>query len=203
MGNPYAPRVSRTASVPETPSELASFVHRLQMLGATPEELAVVGDTWDDLDDDWTAEQRSALTRLSDDELRAELRATREEYRHDTRTEGEQEALDATGYVEQMRAQAAEEVKKPVPQVLAWVDDDPVRAIAVLDLENGPDGAQRKTLVEPLQELVAGDDPEGIEVEVLGEPLPPADDTEKVGEAIDGERTEVEGDELDGADDSG
>ena len=71
MGNPYASRVSRHAATPETVGELDQFLGRLRALGATDEEVATVRDTWDDLDPDWTAEQRTALTLLPDDELRA------------------------------------------------------------------------------------------------------------------------------------
>lgn len=164
MGDPYAPRVKRTASEPEAISELDQFVTRLQLLGATDEEIATVRSTWDDLDEEWTVDQRTALTLLPDDELRAELLATREEYRHDTRTETEQASVDTADALTQARAWASDIIGQPVAKVLAAVGEDIYRAMAVLDLELADDGAHRKTLVEPLQAMVAGEP-----VEILGE----------------------------------
>lgn len=196
MGNPYAPRVSRTATEPQSLSELEQFVRRLRDLGATDEEIQTVRDTWDEFDEGFTIEQRTAVTLLPDDELRAELLATREEYRHDTRTEGEQEQIDDRSHMERLRADVADWIGQPVAKVLERVGEDAVLAIAVLDLETGPDGAGRKTLIEPLQALVAGSDEGGIPVEVVtggeGEPLAPITEGEHTDAAIEGERIEVE-----------
>lgn len=168
MGNPYAPRVNRQASIAETVSELDQFLGRLRALGATDDEIDTVRDTWDDLDPEWTAEQRTALTLLPDDDLRAELVATREEYRHDTRTEEDQAEIDASSHLAAVRREAADLIGRSVGYIRGWVGEDAVRAIAVLDLELGPDGARRITLTKPLQALVdpAATD-SGIPVEVL------------------------------------
>lgn len=174
-GNPYAPRVSRTTSVPEQESELDGFVRRLRNLGATDEEVAVVRETWDELDENFTIEQRTAVTLMGDDELRAELEATREEYRHDTRTETEQGDVDAAAYQAQLRADASEWIGQPVKKVLDRIGDDVVLALVVLSLETGPDGASRKSLVGPLEKLVAGSDPAGIPVEIVTDDGPPTD----------------------------
>lgn len=166
MGDPYAPRVSRSVSEPEAIGELDQFVTRLQLLGATDEEIATVRTTWDDLDEEWTVDQRTALTLLPDDELRAELLATREEYRHDTRTETEQAEVDTTDAMTQAHARAADIIGQPVAKVLEAVGEDVYRAMAVLDMELAETGAQRKTLVEPLRAMVAGE----ADAEILGEP---------------------------------
>lgn len=167
MGNPYAARVSRHAAIAETVGELDQFLGRLRALGATDDEIATVRDTWDELDPEWTAEQRTALTLLPDDELRAELVATREEYRHDTRTEQDQADIDASTHLAAVRREAADLIGRSVAHIRGWVGEDAVRAIAVLDLEMGPDGARRVTLMKPLQEILDPAPTEGIPVEVL------------------------------------
>lgn len=169
MGNPFASRVRRTTTEPQSLSELEQFVARLRGLGATDEEIDTVRVTWDDLDDTWTAEDRRNLTRLPDEDLRAELVATRDEYRHDTTDETEQAASDAASFLQQQRAEAAAVITRPIPEVLRWVGDDVGRAIVVLELETSESGGQRKGIVGPLTDLAAGDDPDGIPVEFVGE----------------------------------
>ena len=67
-----------------------------------------------------------------------------------------------------MRREAADLIGRSVGYIRGWVGEDAVRAIAVLDLEMGPDGARRVTLTKPLQAIL---DPvaiaAGIPVEVL------------------------------------
>lgn len=168
-GSPFAARVKRTGTEPQSLSELDQFISRLRGLSATDEEIESVRSTWDDLDDGWTAEDRRHLARLPDDELRAELVATREEYDHATTTETEQETLDTAGFLEQQRAEAAAVITKAIGPVLEWVGEDVARAIAILELEQSESGAKRKGIVEPLTALVDGGDDGGIPVEFVGE----------------------------------
>lgn len=167
MGNPFAARVSRTGT--ESLSELEQFVVRLRALGASDEEIATVRSTWDDLEDGWTEADRTSLTLLPDDELRAELIATRDEYVHDTTDTVQQEAIDATTFAAQVAAEAGEVVKRNVGLVLEWVGEDVGRAIAILDLELGDHGGKRTTLVEPLRALIDPPDDGGVPVTYVGD----------------------------------
>lgn len=164
MPNPYAARVSRSA--PQSVSELDQFVGRLRSLGATPDEIVTVRETWDAFDTDWTPERRGIFVRLPDDALRAELLATRQDFDHDTRTEQEQGAVDAAGHVARVHRDAADVIGRSVGEVLGWVGADAIRAMAVLDLELGPDGGGRKTLVKPLEAML-DPDAAGVQVEVV------------------------------------
>lgn len=170
MPNPFAaPRVTRRPSAPQSLSQLEQFVVRLRAIGATDEEVETVRQTWDDLSDDWTVADRTKLTRLSDEQLRDELVATRAEYQHDTTTEQQQDATDAATFQQKVRAEAAEVIGRNIGAVLQWVGTDPIRAIVILELEQSEHGAARKGIIEPLTELVAGDDPDGIPVQYAGE----------------------------------
>lgn len=196
MPNPFAARVKRQTTEAQSLSPLEQFVGRIQLLGATDEEIAQVRETWDELDEQWTAEDRDNLANLSDDDLRAELLATREEYDHATTTEDEQDQRDAATWLEQVRAEAAEVIGQNVGQVLGWVGEDAGRALAILELEQSESGAKRKGVVEPLTEMVAGETT-GIPVEFVGE-VPQNIDPDELAAAGIGDGTTGEGD-SDGA----
>lgn len=158
MPNPYAPRVTRRTE-PEQVGELAGFLHRLRLLGATDEELASVADTWDQLTDEFTVLDRAQMLAWDDEKLGAELAALRAEYRQHTTTEADDATEAAARATNTAQAEAHDVVGRPVASVLEWVGSDVLRAIAILDLEQGPDGAARKTLVVPLRTLVEGEPP--------------------------------------------
>ena len=167
MGSPFAARVKRTTR--ESLSELEQFVVRLRQLGATDDEIQTTRDSWDELDDEWTAHDRTSLTLASDEQLRAELGALRAEFQHDTTDETQQEAIDAASFAARTAEVAASMVKQGVGQILEWVGEDVGRAIAILALEVGPNGGKRKTLVPALEQLIAGPDDGGIPVTYVGD----------------------------------
>lgn len=167
MPDPYAAKGAPRATVPETRSQLDQFLARLTDLGAEPDELQLVRDSWDDLDPDddtdpdaFTAARRAELVSMPDDKLAGLLAASRDEYEVGTTTEEEAEQARAAAEYRDAYREAAERIGGNVDSVLAWVADDPVRAQAVLDLERSSDGADRKTLVKPLAELMGEYNPD-------------------------------------------
>jgi len=164
MPDPYAAKGWPRAATGERRSDLDQFVTRLVDLGAQPDEVQLVRDSWDDLDPDddtdpeaFTAARRAELVRMPDAQLRGLLSASREEHELGTTTEEEAEAHRQMAEYRVAYQEAAERIGGNVDSVLAWVADDPVRAEAVLELEQGTDGAGRKTLVGPLRELLDQD----------------------------------------------
>jgi hypothetical protein len=159
--DPYAPKGWPRQVAGERRSELDQFAQRLTDLGAQPDEVQLVRDSWDELDPDdstdpdaFTAARRAELLRMPDDQLRALLTSSRDEYELGTTSEEEAEAHRQMAAYRLAYAEAGERICGNVDSVLAWVADDPVRAEAVLELEQGPDGADRKTLVGPLRDLL-------------------------------------------------
>jgi hypothetical protein len=145
----------RTAN--ESTSPLQGFLRRLALLGATDDEIADVAATWDTFDTDWTPERRAELISWPDDRIREELLATRDEWQYGTTTEDETDQQAAARLATTTAREAQEIIGRPVAVVLEWVGTDALRAIAALDLELGPDGAERKTLVEPLRAMLEPD----------------------------------------------
>lgn len=157
----------RNASSGEVRTELQQFTQRLRDLGATPDEVDPVLATWDDLDADdatadegeappWTAARRTALVNAPDAELLGLILAARDEYTYATTTEGEAADAERQAQLAAVAADAAGVIGRSVGDVLAWVGTDADRATAVLALETAEGaGANRKTLVGPLQEQVA------------------------------------------------
>lgn len=168
MPDPYAPKGWPREATGERRSELDQFLQRLAELGATDEERRLVADGWDQLDPDdtpddedgpaFTRAYRSHLVRMGDHELVALLREAREANDFHSTTEEEAAAREAereeAARYQQAHTEALERIGGNVQAVLGWVAGDPVRAQVVHVLETGPEGANRKTLVEPLQELL-------------------------------------------------
>lgn len=147
MGNPYAARGAVRVSN-ESRGDLETLLARLDLLGASPDELDQVREGWDDLDDDWTLEARAAFVRMSDADLVAAIQGVRDEYRLGTTTEAE-EHTQATIRAEDDLA-AGDVLSQAIPHVLAWVGDDDARAFAVHDAEaRRPE--PRKTLMEAVE----------------------------------------------------
>jgi hypothetical protein len=189
MPNPYAAshrrRVSTTS---EGRSELDQFITRLSDLGATDDELTQVREQWDALEPDdtpddpdlgpaWTRAYRDQLVATGDRELTQLLRRARAEHLEGTTDPDEAEATARRRAYDRALGEAQDRVGGTVAEVLAWVADDPVRAQAVHQLETSSDGANRKTLVEPLADLLdAYVAPHGDE-RGKGPKTPPAPDT--------------------------
>lgn len=133
MGDPYKPKRSR--SVAEVGDQKAAVRERLVRLGATDEDLA-------GFDEHWPPPQEVLDWFLSgtDDELRAEIVRTQDEYDYATRTEREQAAIDVD-------ADVVAKLAGTVPEVQEWLDEDPYppqRAHAALTLETSSQGSDRK-----------------------------------------------------------
>lgn len=140
---------------PETsnPYTLAAMVSRLSTLGATLDEIALVEGSWDD---PWEPGAREAFFAMSDADLLAEIRGTREEFEHDTLTEDEQADVDFRRAVDAARPEAENQtVHGSIDGVLSWVDGDRVRAQAALESELAQ-SEPRKTLVPQLERLASG-----------------------------------------------
>lgn len=154
MPDPYAPKGWPRSTASERVSPLDGFLARMRQLGATEEELAGVRDDWGNYDgEDWTPERKAQVLAATDDQLRAMLAEVRAEYEVGTVTEEEHAARARQHDYQLQLREAADRIGGTVADVLGWVGDDPVKAEAVLELEQGPDGADRKTLVEPLRQL--------------------------------------------------
>lgn len=154
MPDPYAAKGWPRTAASERVGQLDGFLARLRQLGASPDEVAAVADTWDDYDEDWTPERKAELLRTTDAELGQMLADVRTEYTVGTTPQEQADAEAAEANYRLQFRQAHERIGGNVQSLLDWVGDDPVKARAVLALEEGPDGAGRKTLIGPLQQLL-------------------------------------------------
>jgi hypothetical protein len=147
--DPYAAKGPRRTAQ-EVELDLPYFLRRLEALGATPDEIEQVEQTWDTFDGDWTPERRAQMVRANDSELVGLIDTARTEWFEGTTTEDEEaEARQAS-----LAAEARSVVGGTVGEALAWVGADPARAAAVLAAET-EGGGGRSTLVKPLSELVS------------------------------------------------
>lgn len=152
--NPYEATRRRTSN--ERASDLAHLLTRLRALGADEDQVADVARHWDDFGDGYTPEDRAALVRSSDAELRAKILDVEEEYRVGTMTEEQDERDRHFHRVVRAEVEAFDLMTLPVAKLLAWVGDDRARAIAVQNLEAGPDGGSRKSLLAGLEKVISG-----------------------------------------------
>lgn len=155
MPNPY--QATRLRGEPDSARDKATLLRRLRMLGLDDDGLQDVDDHWDDLnDDDWTPAKRYQLVRASDSVLMAAIRDRYAEFMDSTTTTEQQDiaALDAA--VTRAEVEANDKIGGTVADVLAWVGDSRVRAMAASNLERGPDGGSRKTLTEALDRIING-----------------------------------------------
>lgn len=152
-----APRGWPRTVASEIRSERDQWAQRLAACGASAEEITAASDSWDRLDDDWTAERRHYLaTAAGDDEIRALIRDARADYETGTVTEEDAaERAEATSYAVAVD-EASRRIGGTIPSILAWVGDDPVRARATLKLETSSRGAGRVTLISALEGLTDG-----------------------------------------------
>jgi hypothetical protein len=142
---------------PEVRTPLDDMVRRLSHLGATRDETRALIASWDRFDVDWTPDDQARLLRATDAALTAELAAVRAE--HELHTVSE-DAADAAAYLRAVNAaldDAGRVVGGTIPAVLAWVDDDPVRAAAVLAFETSAHGAGRVTLLRDLHRITGSE----------------------------------------------
>lgn len=150
--DPYAPVSSRPPpAVPERESERQSFLRRLRLLGATEDEMATTAQSWDDMDETWTAARRSHLVSASDEELRAELRAVREEYAVGVTDETEAERQEQERAYSRALAGVPGRMGASVRDLVEWVDGDPARAHVVFTLESSPEGQRRSSLLNRIE----------------------------------------------------
>jgi len=191
MPDPYAPKGMPRTTDGERRGELDHFLARLSDLGATGDELAQVRDAWDDLEPDdaepyddgepaWTRAERSKLVNASDHQLTELLRRARVEHHIGTHDEDDDAEVERRRSYDRAMAEAQERIGGNVQAILGWVGDDPVRAQAVHQLERGEGGANRKTLVEPLEDLLD---------EHADEPTTPAVEPQEPSESVPGPDT--------------
>lgn len=154
MGNPYQPRRYRIAQQSESPRDL--FLRRLVRLGAGDEEVSAVREHWDDFNDDWTPQKRAELMAMSDAQLLALLTEVDDEYDEATTTEEVTVLADHAAAVEAAEVEAYDHMNDTVAGLLGWVGGNRVRAMAVLNLEQSPDGSKRVTLIDALNKVIDG-----------------------------------------------
>lgn len=151
MPDPYAPS-GRTRRGSERQSPLVSFTSRLSALGATDDELEAVRAHWDD--PEWPNDERDELVRMTDRQLLTMIDDSRREYDIGTITE-EDEAHRRELQVARDEAITNDVVLYgPAPQVLGWVAGNPLRALAVKEIETAPRGKHRKLLLGQLNEII-------------------------------------------------
>jgi len=166
MPGPYDPKGEPRQATGERRDPKTQFLARLRDLGATDDELAQVDDGWDDLEPDgtpddeygrpaFTRQYRDQLLAAGDRELTQLLHDARVEHATGTMSDEDRQLAERDQAYRQAVAEAYERIGGNVDSILAWVGDDPQRAQAVHHLETGPDGAARKTLVGPLEDLLA------------------------------------------------
>ncbi len=148
MPDPYAAKGWPRDVASEMRSPRDTWLMRLEQLGATPDELAQVMAEWPD--PEYQAEVHDMLL-LGDNELRATLLEVRAEYEVGTTTEAEADAQDDHAEYRAAEAEASGRIGGTVGALLAWVGSDLVRAQVVHHLETSAEGANRTTLVRPLQ----------------------------------------------------
>ncbi len=149
--DPYAAKGWPREVASEMRSPRDTWLMRLEQLGATPDELAQVLAEWPD--PEYQAAVHDMLL-LGDNELRAALLEVRSEYEVGTTTEAEAAADDEHARYRAAEAEATGRMGGTVPAVMAWVGSDLIRAQVVHHLETAAGGANRATLVRPLQDLL-------------------------------------------------
>jgi hypothetical protein len=147
---------------------LANIEKRLAHLGADDATIMVFVAMWEEMDDD----DRTRFRASSDRRLMRAIGAVREmQSRPDTRMFGDELESAATG-IERVGIEAplgteaeitAEDLElndasvvvatSTIPEVLAWVGDDPSRARSALEAEQALDEGARPSLVKRLGKL--------------------------------------------------
>lgn len=177
--NPYAADDATATIGDETQTELEHAVARLAAIGATSDEVDAFVARWDDFDDQWTPEIRTAWLSCTDADLRAELRAIRVEYAIGTVTQEDHDAAVVAAEHARLVEEAQVKIGTSVPGVLAWVDGDPGRAAAAAIVERAQP-SPRGTLLDALARIAPEaaapvvDDQPGVDDQVL--PLEEGDD---------------------------
>lgn len=157
MPNPYAPTRLPITDEERADRDKAMFVGRLRQLGLDEDGIKDVEDHWDDFDgEDWTPDARRMLARAPDRVLREAIRNRNAEFTESTLTVEEQDVAELEAAVERAESEASDKMGGTVPEILEWVGDDRARAMAVSNLERGPEGGSRKTLTEALDRIIDG-----------------------------------------------
>lgn len=157
MGNPYAPTKLAPSAEQLLERDKKMLLDRLRLLGLDEEGLRDVEENWSNWTEDWTPDKARALARMPDRRLREAIIARDDEFDASTLTEDEQSIVDRAAAIDEAEAEASDKIQGTIPEILEWVGDDPVRAMAVSNLERGPEGGSRKTLVEALDRIIGGD----------------------------------------------
>lgn len=152
MPNPKAGK-RRVRGTGERLDPLEGFVRRLEVIGATDDEISAVRESWNDFDDQWTAAERDAVRRAPDTDLRRMLDDLRAEHFDHTHDEDEEAELLRQAEYAALLVEAGEKSEQAIPIVLEWVGDDRTRAEAMLAVELT--GQQRKGVVDPLRAMLA------------------------------------------------
>jgi len=156
MGNPKAPRRLAISDAERGRRDKETLLNRLRLLGLDDEGLRDLEEHWDDFDESWTPEFRYQLTRTSDARLLALIRGREDEYRYATTTEDDESLEARARAVAAAEPEAQDKLNGTIREVLAWVGDDPVRAMAARNLEANPEGASRVTLLDALDRILNG-----------------------------------------------
>lgn len=150
--NPFAPVSTRERKAPARAPEFPPL-RRLRRLGLLPDEEQVVRERWEALSDAERTETFEAMENLDNDELARQIVEMRQELAAERR--GQRGAEVVSGADADEAAVDVDDVPDgTVPEVLEWVGDDQARASAALLAEQRRHDPPRKTLVEPLEDLV-------------------------------------------------
>lgn len=130
----------------EREPDLDHLLRRLGLLGATPDELRAVRDGWGIFDDQWTAGDQHRLVRAPDAELSRKLAEVRAEYTLGTTTVEEAAAVDRAAAQAAAVGEAARFHGATPQQIAEWVDGDPLRAWAMIRVEESTVRPRKKVL---------------------------------------------------------
>lgn len=134
------------------------ILDRLRLLGLDDEGLHDVEENWNNFDgEDWTPERARMLARMPDAKLREMIRQRADEFDSSTMSEEEQSLAARNEDVAHAEIEAADKIEGTIPAILEWVANDPIRAMAVSNLERGPEGGLRSTLLAALDRIIGGD----------------------------------------------
>ncbi len=153
-GDPY--RATRTRTARQSVSELDQFVARIRALGADDDQVHDVVENWDNFESGFTIADRNQLVRSTDTQLREQIMASQDEFRYATTTDEDDDFDRHVKAVAEAEIEALDLMTLPVPKLVEWVGEDRARAIAVSNLEDGPDGGHRKTLLDAVQRIITG-----------------------------------------------
>jgi hypothetical protein len=150
MADPYAPVNFKDRPARRPPDHPP--IARLRRLGLSRDLADEMQRRWREMSDGEKFEALDAIENLTDDELREGLVEMREEMHEALQRPAEH----VTGEDAELAAVDVDQVPDDtVPAVLEWVGEDRARAAAALLAEQRRHEQPRKTLVDPLESLLA------------------------------------------------